>query len=170
MAVSYAQYMYIQSSILMLSSSQPAQTPTLSSRSNRSRATSLLKLLLLSEEHSETYNGAVDQQTANYAHDHCFDTDQVRVGKDDWESCDETVSDLAFEIFTSYKTILTNAHNDQESSQESPQFHYARAATVHEIIVLLGFAAQPVGYRGENVGCDDEKGEVVLEEGGAEDH
>ena len=33
-----------------------------------------------------------------------------------------------------------------------------------------GFAAEPVGDGGEDVGGDDEEGEVVLEEGAAEDH
>ena len=35
--------------------------------------------------------------------------------------------------------------------------------------MLLRFAADPVGYGGDDVGCDDEEGEVVLEEGAAED-
>lgn len=47
----------------------------------------LLELLLLSEEHGETYNGAVDEQAADDAHDHCFDTDHVGVGKDYREGC-----------------------------------------------------------------------------------
>lgn len=63
----------------------------------------------------------------------------------------------------------TNSHHHQEARQEPSQFHNAIRAAVHEVIVLLGFAAYPVGYGGEHVGGYDEEGEVGFEEGGAED-
>lgn len=65
---------------------------------------------------------------------------------------------------------LTNSHDDHKPRQESPQLDNAAASTVHKVIAIAGFAAQPVGDRGEDVGRDNEEGEVVLEEGAGEDN
>lgn len=53
--------------------------------------TARLELLLFSEEHGETYDGAVDEQTADNAHNHCLDANLFRVRQDYWQSCEKVV-------------------------------------------------------------------------------
>lgn len=50
-------------------------------------ASTRLELLLLAEEHGETDDRAVDQETAYYRHDHGGDLDGAAVRKDRGESC-----------------------------------------------------------------------------------
>lgn len=64
---------------------------------------------------------------------------------------------------------LTYSHHDQEAGHKPSKFHDAIVPAIHEVILVLSFAAYPVRYRGDHVGADDEEGEVVLEQGGAED-
>lgn len=56
----------------------------------------------------------------------------------------------------------TNSHDNQETGQEPAKLDDAARAIVHEIIVIGSSSADPVWYGGENVGCDDEEGKVVL--------
>lgn len=42
-----------------------------------------LEFLILMEEHTETDNGSVDQQTTGYGHDHSFDLDEVGMRQND---------------------------------------------------------------------------------------
>jgi len=62
----------------------------------------------------------------------------------------------------------TNSHYNEESSQESSKLHDTAATGVHKVIVRLGFAAYPVGYRREDIGCYDQEGKEVVVEGGGE--
>jgi hypothetical protein len=43
----------------------------------------LSELLFLRKEHGEAYNRAVNEQTSNNAHGHCFDADQIAVCQHD---------------------------------------------------------------------------------------
>ena len=51
-----------------------------------------LEFLLLSEEHSEADDGAVNEQTADDAHDHCLNADLLSVCQDYGKSCKPRVS------------------------------------------------------------------------------
>lgn len=53
---------------------------------DKGHSQSLLKLLLFSEKHGETDDGAVDEEAADYGHDHGWDLDEGAVCEDDWES------------------------------------------------------------------------------------
>ncbi|KAI4256994.1 MAG: hypothetical protein L6R42_005912 [Xanthoria sp. 1 TBL-2021] len=64
---------------------------------------------------------------------------------------------------------LTNAHHNQEAGTKSPEIHYGAPTALHEIIGVRTSAAYPVGEGSEDVGGDDEEGEVVAPEGGGED-
>ena len=66
-------------------------------------------------------------------------------------------------------TIRTNPHDHQKPGQEPPQLHHTAGPALHEVILALSFATQPIRYGSDHVGRYDEKGEEVLEEGGAED-
>lgn len=66
-------------------------------------------------------------------------------------------------------TSRTNSHDHQKPRQEPSQFDDAIAPTVHEVLVCLCLPAYPVGQRRDYVGCDNEQGEVGLEEGRGED-
>lgn len=48
-----------------------------------------LELLFFSEEHGEADDGCVDEQTADYRHNHGWNLDQGAVGEDNGESCGE---------------------------------------------------------------------------------
>lgn len=50
------------------------------------------KLLLLSEEHAETDDGAVNQQSTDYTHRHSLDGNRFRVGENDRQCCIISVS------------------------------------------------------------------------------
>lgn len=62
---------------------------------------------------------------------------------------------------------LTNTHNDQKPRQEPPEIHQrapTAAAGIDEVIRAGAAAADEVWQRGNYVGCDDQQGEVVVEE------
>lgn len=163
-----------------------------------SPSTARLELLLFSEEHGETYDGAVDEQTADNAHDHCFDADLFRVRQDDWQSCEKIMlanncpkqndpfRSIHIPLFlassppTTHERSIptihprteggpTNSHNDKEPSQKPPQLNHTATSRIHEVIVVLSFAAYPVGDGSEDVGGHDEEGEVVVVQGRRED-
>lgn len=65
----------------------------------------------------------------------------------------------------------TNPHNNQKSGTELPKIHYGVGSpAIAEIIGVGASSADPVGEGGEDVGCYDEEGEVLLEEGAGEDY
>lgn len=83
----------------------------------------------------------------------------------------QTISISQTPLFPHLRAIHTNTHDNQEPRQKPPQLYdTAPTPAIHEIISIPGFSAHPVGYGGDAVGCDDEKGEVVVEERRAEDH
>jgi hypothetical protein len=65
--------------------------------------------------------------------------------------------------------VPTNAHNDEEASQEASKVYDATAATLHEIIVVCCSSAEPVGHWCDHIGCHYEKWKVLLPQGGGED-
>ena len=131
-----------------------------------------LEFLLLSEEHSEADDGAVNEQTADDAHDHCLNADLLSVCQDYGKSCKPSVSTRCPRFRCASSGAMskhTHSHDHEESSQEPPQFHNAAASRVHKVIVRLRFAAYPVGHGRKHIGCDHEQGEEVVVEGGRED-
>jgi hypothetical protein len=67
--------------------------------------------------------------------------------------------------------IRTNTHNHQKAGHEPPQLHHtAPTPTVHEVIPIAGLATYPVRYWCDAVCGDHEQGEVIVEEGAAEDY
>lgn len=64
---------------------------------------------------------------------------------------------------------LTDPHHNQEPGAEPAEIQHGAPAALHEIIRVRTSAAYPVGEGGEDVGGDDEEGEVVAPEGGGED-
>lgn len=64
---------------------------------------------------------------------------------------------------------LTNPHDYQEPRHEPPQLDYPVGPAVHKVILVLGLAADPVRDGRDDVGGDDQEGEVVFEQGGGED-
>lgn len=65
---------------------------------------------------------------------------------------------------------LTNSHNDKEPRQEPPKVYYSTSRTLHEVIWIRCAPADPVRQGCDYIGCDDEQGKIVLEEGGAQDY
>ncbi|KAI7091962.1 hypothetical protein KC356_g302 [Hortaea werneckii] len=65
--------------------------------------------------------------------------------------------------------MLTYPHHDQETRHEAPQLDDAVGPAVHKVILVLGLAADPVRDGRDDVGGDDQEGEVVFEQGGGED-
>lgn len=130
-----------------------------------------LELLLFSEEHGKAYDSAVNEQPADNAHDHGFDADLLRVRKYNGKSCTRPLAIVTpFDSMTLPKVQQrTNSHNNQETRQESPKLHNAVAPRIHEIVIILRFAAYPVGHGSEDIGGHDEESEVAVEEGGGED-
>ena len=61
-------------------------------RKSLSKSVLRLELLLLSEEHSETDDGAVNEQTADNAHDHCLKANLLGVCQHYGKSCEIGVS------------------------------------------------------------------------------
>lgn len=109
-----------------------------------------LELLLLPKKHAKTDNRPINQQPANNTHNHSLHANQITMRQHDRQR---------------------NAHHHQETRDESSQFHDGVAGPgIHEVIVAVRFAADPVGQGREDVGCYYEEGEVVLEEGGGEDY
>jgi len=132
-----------------------------------------LELLLLPEEHGEADDGAVDEQAADDAHDHCLDANLLSVCQHYGKSCEIGVSTHVLDpksALCEAKSKHTHSHDHEKSSQESAQFHNAAASRVHEVIVRLRFAAYPVRHRRKHVGCDHEQGEEVVVEGGGENN
>lgn len=66
-------------------------------------------------------------------------------------------------------SVPTNAHDDKEASQESAKVHYSTSSTLHKVIMIRCSSAEPVWYRSDDIGRDNEKGKVVLPQGGRED-
>lgn len=66
-------------------------------------------------------------------------------------------------------SVLTNTHCHHEACYESPQLHDTARSTVHEVILVLRFAAYPVRYWREHIGRYNEKRIVSVEESGGED-
>ena len=69
---------------------QPA--PKRRARKPLSKALPRLELLLLSEEHSEADDGAVNEQTANNAHDHRLNANLLGVCQHYGKSCEIGIS------------------------------------------------------------------------------
>lgn len=68
---------------------------------------------------------------------------------------------------------LTNTHNHQKPRHEPPEIHQGAptaAARIDEVIRTGAAGADEVWQWRDDVGCHDEEGEVVVEEGGGEDH
>ncbi len=63
-----------------------------------------------------------------------------------------------------------NTHNNQKASAESTEINDGIAWALDEIIGVGASSADPVGKRGEDVGCDDEEGQVLVEAGAGEDY
>lgn len=63
----------------------------------------------------------------------------------------------------------TNSHNDKEPGQKPPQLDHTATPGIHEVIVVLSFAAYPVGDGSEDVGGHDEERQVVVVQGRGED-
>ena len=66
--------------------------PQRRARKPLSKAGLRLELLLLSEEHGEADDGAVDEQTADNAHDHSLNTNLLGVCQHYGKSCEINVS------------------------------------------------------------------------------
>ena len=63
----------------------------------------------------------------------------------------------------------TNAHNYQETSAELSEIYNNISAALHEIIGVGASSADPVWYRGEDVGCNNEKWEILFKQSARED-
>lgn len=63
----------------------------------------------------------------------------------------------------------TDSHDDKESREEAPEVQHGGAGALDEVVGVGAAAADPVGHGGEDVGGDDEEGQVLLEEGAGED-
>ena len=66
--------------------------PQRRARKPLSKAGLRLELLLLSEEHGEADDGAVDEQTADNAHDHSLNTNLLGVRQHYGKSCEIGIS------------------------------------------------------------------------------
>ena len=66
--------------------------PQRRTRKPLSKAGLRLELLLLSEEHGEADDGAVDEQTADNAHDHSLNTNLLGVRQHYGKSCEIGIS------------------------------------------------------------------------------
>lgn len=64
------------------------------------------------------------------------------------------------------KASLTNTHYDEEARQEPSKINNTRSRALHKIIWVGRATAYPVRQGRDYIGCDDEQGEVVVEEGG----
>jgi hypothetical protein len=63
----------------------------------------------------------------------------------------------------------TNTHDDEESGQETSKVDNTAAGRLHEVILVGGAPADPVGQRCDYVGRYHEQRKVVLEKGGRQD-
>lgn len=65
---------------------------------------------------------------------------------------------------------LTNTHQHQEASQESPKISDCITRTVHEIIRICASSANPIRYRSDDI-CrnHNQRKEVVPKSGGEDD-
>merc|ERR1711977_378412 len=106
-----------------------------------------LELMLFFKEHPEGDDGAVDQYTADDGHHGCVPEDDSGVGEENWEG---------------------NPHQHQKPRTESPEIHNRIPRTLNEIIRIGASSTDPVGQGSEHVGCNDEEGQVLVEEGASE--
>lgn len=116
--------------------------------SERVRRWPRLELLLLGEKHAEADDGSVNQQATNYGHDHRLDLDETGMREDDREG---------------------HSHDDKEAGKEATKVEDGSARALNEVIGVGAVAADPVGYRGEHIGGDDEERVIDLPQGAGED-
>jgi hypothetical protein len=64
----------------------------------------------------------------------------------------------------------TNTHQNQKPRTEPSKVHNGIIPTLDKIIRVCASSTDPVWKRGEDVGYDDEEGEVFFEEGAGEDY
>jgi hypothetical protein len=103
--------------------------------------------MLLLEEHAKADDGPVDQEAADYGHDHGFDLDEVGVGEHN-RQC--------------------NSHHHEKAGEETPEVQDSSAGALDEVIGVRATSADPVGYGGEDIGGDNKERVVHLEEGARE--
>ena len=65
---------------------------------------------------------------------------------------------------------LTNTHQHQESSQETPEISHRVARAVHKIIGIGTSSADPIGQRSNNVSRNDSQRKVVVPDGRGKDN
>lgn len=118
------------------------------------------------EEHAEADNGSIDQQTAHYRHDHCFDANKIRVSKNNREGYQRS-AEVRWETKKRRASLNkhTHAHYNQEASKEASQIKHSRARALDKVIGVGAPAADPVGNRSEHICSDDEQREVRLVQG-----
>lgn len=84
-----------------------------------------LKLLLLPKKHAKTNNRPINQQSPNNTHNHSLHANQITMREHNGQR---------------------NPHHHQETRNESSKFHDGIAGPgVHEVVVAVRFAADPVG-------------------------
>ena len=72
---------------------------------------------------------------------------------------------------TSQKTEQhTKPHNNQKPRTEPPKIYHCIPTRFDEIIRVSASATDPIWQRREDVGCDDQEGEVLFKEGAGEDY
>lgn len=136
------------------------------------RATRQLEILFLLEEHAEADDGAVDEETAYYRHDHGLNLDEVCVGEDNGERYGKTTISQSIKALARVDSggrKHTNAHNHKEASEEAPEVEDGGAGALDEIVGIGTAAADPVGDGGDDIGGDDEERVVDLPEGAGQD-
>jgi len=63
----------------------------------------------------------------------------------------------------------SNPHHNKETGNESPKVHDCIACVAHKVIWVCAFCAYEVRQWCYYIGCDDQEGEEVVEEGCGED-
>jgi len=106
------------------------------------------KFLLLLEEHAEADYGAVDEQATDDAHDHGAHVNHLRVSEDGGKG---------------------DTHDHEEARDEAPQVEDRISRALDEVVRVGHAGADPVRYRGDHVGRDDEQRVVDLPERARED-
>lgn len=129
--------------------------------------------MLLLEEHAKADDGPVDQEAADYGHDHGFDLDEVGVGEHNRQCCagvsnSEAQTSAAAAHFISKERQLTNSHHHEKAGEETPEVQDSSAGALDEVIGVRATSADPVGYGGEDIGGDNKERVVHLEEGARE--
>lgn len=64
----------------------------------------------------------------------------------------------------------TDSHNHEETGEKAPQIQHGGAGALNEVIGIGATAADPVGYRGDDVGRNNEQRVVDLPQRAGEDH